>query len=573
MSSRIDQLELALRQVAETVRGLEGRVAELERRGAPVEVAELWPGPAVSREAGRGRLASLVPLVGRTLLILGGAFLLRAVTELEATPNAVGLLLGFLYAMAWLFAAYRSAAGPEGRLGAAFHAAVSAVIAYPLVLEAATRFGLLEQRGAAVAVAVVSAALLWVAVRRRLATAAAAASVGGGLTLLALLRAAARPAPALIMLTALGLALFWLCRRQGWRLWPWPSALMADLAFAIVPAGIASGRFEIEPGLAVALQVGLFVAYGIAFAVPALAFSDEREGAATVGTFEIVQTLLAGVVAFGGAWKIAGADSVLAGLTALVLGVAAYGVAFSRAVRADRRRNFFYFTSLGLALIAVGSLGLLPAIRAALVWSVLGIACALASARFERVTLSLHCTLYLLAALLASGLARTATAGFWMPDPAAWPPIRWDHAVVIAALFAASVIPAARRSSSWDRLALVPRAALLLFGVWAAGGALLALLAPRYLGTGLELDAGALATSRTGLLAIAALLLAWLSRRPRFTEAAWLVYPLLALAGFRVLSQDLLEGRPVTLFVSLGLLGASLMASARWLKREEPASD
>ena len=183
-------------------------------------------------------------------------------------------------------------------------------------------------------------------------------------------------------------------------------------------------------------------------------------------------------------------------------------------------------------------------------------------------TLSLHCTIYLLAAMFASGLARAATDAFWRPDPADWSPfgpVRW---AVVLAMVLCVAIPDVRTSRSWGRLAMAPRAALLLFTVWAAGGALLAAVAPGLFGSGDELDAGALAASRTAIFAIAAVLLAWISRRPRFSEAAWLVYPLLIVAGLRILAQDLFEGRPVTLFVSLGLLGASLIITSRWLRRE-----
>ncbi len=570
MESRFDELESQIQEIGNALRGLERRVVRLEGGGAaeePKEPAEPWsPAPAVGGTA-KGWLPAMVPLVGRALLLLGGAFLLRALTDLEAVPNVLGLVLGFLYAMLLVLAADRSAARPQGAMAANFYAVVGALVAFSLVVEAATRFELIGVAAAAAGIGIAAGALLALASRRELRTAAAAASLGGGLSLLALLRSFPEPAAALIVLAILGLAVLWTCDRHSWRPWKWSSALLADLGFAIFPAGIASGRFTTEPDLATGLLLALFTAYVLLFSARSLLHGR------SIGVFEVVQTLFAGVVAFGGAWRIAGADALAPGLTALILGVAAYSVAFSRAVRHDRRRSFLFFTSLGLALVGVGSLRFLTAEHAALVWSVLAIVCAAGSARYRRVTLSLHSTVYVLAALLASGLALAATAGFWMPDPASWPEVDSAQLAVILALGICLVIPAARSSQSWGWLSLMPRAALFLFFVWVAGGALLAYFAPRYLGTGGDVDAGALATSRTGLLAIAALLLAWLSRRPRFVEAGWLVYPLLALAAFRVLSQDILAGRPVTLFVSLALLGASLIASARWLHHDRAADD
>lgn len=440
-----------------------------------------------------------------------------------------------------------------------------------MIWEAIDRFEILGVRAAALATGLVAATGLLVAARRKLAITAIAAATGGGVTALLLLRSFDRPAASLTLLLALGLATLWLSYREGWRLLPWLGALPADLGFAVAAVGITADRLAIAPDLVMPLQLALFAGYLAMFSGRTL-----RQGKPVRG-FEVVQTLLAGLAGLGGALRVSTLSdfgAVVPGATALALGIAAYGVAFSPAARSDRRQNFFFYTTLGLALVAVGSLAFLEPSQAALVWTVLGVACAFLSGRFKRVTLSLHCTIYLLAATFASGLARAATDAFWRPHPADWSspgPIQWT---VILAMAVCVAIPAARSSRSWGRLAMAPRAALLLFTVWGAGGALLAAVAPSLFGSGEGLDAGALATSRTAIFAIAAVLLAWIARRPRFTEAAWLVYPLLAVAGIRVLARDLLEGRPLTLFVSLGLLGAALMLTSRWLRRESsPAAD
>lgn len=563
MESRLDGLESQVREIGTVVRDLRRRVADLESDRSPEELLQLGPSEEL-RSASGDWLRSAVPIFGGSLLLLGGAYLLRALTELESVPNTLGLSLGYSYAIALLLAADRSAARAEGRVAAGFYSVVGAIVAFPLVLEAVTRFHLIGALGASLAVGLASVGLVAVAVRRRLGTAAAAASIGGGASLLALLRSVEDPTPVLAVLLLLGLAMVWLYDREGWSIWRWSSALFADLGFAVLPAGLAAGRFSTDPTVATVALVALFAAYAGVFSVRCLR-EEER-----IGVFAISQTLVAGLISFGGGWTIRGSNDWLLGAVALVLGTIAYVLAFS-VISRQRRHGFFFLSSLGLALVGIGALRLLSADQAALVCLALGTVCAFFSGRYGRVTLSLHSTLFLLAALFASGLARAATAGYWNPDPAAWPQIRPIHAVVIAALGIALVVPVARRSDAWGRLALVPRAGLLLFFVWAAGGALLGLLVPRYLGGADGLDAGALATSRTGLLAVSALLLAWLSCRPRFSEAGWLVYPLLAVACLRVLSQDLFQGRPVTLFVSMVLLGASLIASSRWLRREESA--
>jgi hypothetical protein len=47
------------------------------------------------------------------------------------------------------------------------------------------------------------------------------------------------------------------------------------------------------------------------------------------------------------------------------------------------------------------------------------------------------------------------------------------------------------------------------------------------------------------------------------------VYPLVALGGVKLLLQDLRDGRPATLVVSLALYGAVLVLAPRLLKRVE----
>jgi uncharacterized membrane protein len=46
-------------------------------------------------------------LVGRTLIVLGGAFLLRAITESGVVSPSVGVSLGLAYAVTWLLARIR----------------------------------------------------------------------------------------------------------------------------------------------------------------------------------------------------------------------------------------------------------------------------------------------------------------------------------------------------------------------------------------------------------------------------------------------------------------------------------
>ena len=99
---------------------------------------------------------------------------------------------------------------------------------------------------------------------------------------------------------------------------------------------------------------------------------------------------------------------------------------------------------------------------------------------------------------------------------------------------------------------------------WLTAGWVVGWLAPLVAGRADGgVDLGALATVRTVVLASAALLIAWMSRRARFREWAWLVYPLLVATGIKMIAQDFKDSRPATLFVALAVFGVALIVAPR----------
>ncbi len=145
VEQRIDDLDLRLKQI-------ELRLSQMNAAGADTTV---WPPPADEVAAPMVDLA----LIGKSLLILGGAFLLRAATDSTAVSKPAGVALGLLYAIAWIAVAIR--AGRAGRRSTGiFYATTASIIAYPIVWEAATRFGVLSANMAALVLAGLSIALI-----------------------------------------------------------------------------------------------------------------------------------------------------------------------------------------------------------------------------------------------------------------------------------------------------------------------------------------------------------------------------------------------------------------------------
>ena len=107
-----------------TLADLENRLAAVERRLASLEggADEVRQ---IEREAAAPRLdvgfaTNASTHVGRVLLIFGGAYLLRAITDYEFVPKAGGLLMGAIYAVFWLFMSYRKGRLESQRTDAAF---------------------------------------------------------------------------------------------------------------------------------------------------------------------------------------------------------------------------------------------------------------------------------------------------------------------------------------------------------------------------------------------------------------------------------------------------------------------
>src|SRR4030095_8593226 len=193
--------------------------------------------------------------------------------------------------------------------------------------------------------------------------------------------------------------------------------------------------------------------------------------------------------------------------------------------------------------------------------------------RLARVTLALHGTFYSLAAAAASGLLMTALYAFATPAATAWP--RLTPQALLARLAPAVVcaLPVPHPAPFWkpyEGLTRVLRIAVLL---WGAAGTALYFLAPLLAGVpgGGRCDPGVLATVRTAMLTAVALLLGWASRFKGFREAAWLVYPTLALAVLKLVVEDFPQGRPATLFLALALCGVAFLFAPRLARRGDGA--
>lgn len=566
LEARIDDLSRALAR-------LEARVQRLEGYGGAPDTADLAPPeriPARAREE-HGSLASVLGMVGRVCFILGGAFLLRTLTDAGTVPRGVGMALGLAYASAWTLVAWRA----PSPLHAAFYALSSILIAYPLLWESTTTFAILRAPAAAILLLLVGCLHIGVAWIRSLRAIAWVATLSVLGTAFGLMVATQSLEWFVALFLALGAGSLWLTYGRRWHALRWPAALAADLAIVVLtvltawPGGPPEGYRSLSPERSMVLALGLVVIYLGSFAARML---QRRR---TLNAFEAVQTALVLLAGFGGAVRVALASGSGAGLLGggvLIAGAGCCGAAYPFvADQEDLRANFSFFTTLALVFLLLGGPIVLPRAAFALAAGLLGLVATALGLRLRRTILLLHGTVLLTAGAFASGLLAQGLAAFL--GPAAGLALPSAPALAILALLAAAhaLLVARRPAGPLPWRFRVPSLLLGTQAVLGLGALTVWLLYRQAHGGGP--DPGLLAAIRTGALSAAAIGLAALIRRHPASELGWLVYPLLALATVKFLFEDLPAGRPLTWFLAFMVYGAALILAPRFLKAPRAASE
>lgn len=558
-----------------SIADLEARLTSVERRLAELEgTATTEPDYDTGDAApslGIGYAANASTHIGRVLLIFGGAYLLRAVTEFQFVPTALGLLMGTAYAVFWLLMAYRKGGLDSQHTNAAFFGGTSVVLTLPLLHEATTRFALLSGTEGIIALGVYCALAMLVAVLHNMRTLAWLVTAGGIAAGAASLVATHAAVAVSVFLLLLGLGSLWAVYWRNWMGLRWLGAIGANLGVIALVALAGNDRWPIDPKLPFVFAVILLTAYLLSFT-----FHSHVRGL-LVSFFEVVQALIAGGIVLGSAIiAVQGGYLEIAtvGIMGVILGGGGYALAIAKNTRDLRYSNFFYYSTFGLVFLLVGTGLLIPLAWAAVIWALLAIAMAWFSGRMGWVSLSLQCTFLLLAAGAGSGLLSSGLEAL-IGDPSNdWAVLVPTQISVAVATVACLFIPVAQHSDRWGGLAGLPQLVVLALSVWGVGGLIIAASAQMLAGAGgAEPNIAVLAAIRTAVLSVASVALALSSRHWRWPEARWLVYPVLVLVGIKLFVEDFPNGQPVTLFVALAFVGTALLLAAPLLKREAGSED
>lgn len=575
MEDRLSQVEAQIRALAEQVRVLERRTAALEAQGivtAQATVTSAEPeaaGPPASLLAAAGAVdaTTALSLIGRTFVVLAGAFLLRALTDSGALTPGRGVAIGMAYAFVWIAMADR--AGARGRrASASFHGLAFVLIGLPLLLEATLRFRLplLSTPASAAALGVFAAVSLAAAWRQRMRGLAWITTLGVVATAAVFMTMTGELAPFAICLVLLGVATLWFGYVLDWVTLRWPVAFVTDLTLLALSLRAVGSRSPDTPAMALVAQMLLLALYLGSFATRTLFLNRD------IIPFEVVQSVAALTVGLGGAayvTRVTGVGATPLGLASLVLGLGCYGVALVFVERRQRRRkNFHFYTAAALVFTMTGCALALSPTALALAWAALAIIATGAGLSLGSLTLRSHAAVYAFGATLADGLFAHAAHGLGWPMTQPWPPVSSEMLVVLTAIAACAWVLITSGPGPYPRAhTRVPGVVLLVLSVSGVMGVVIAWLAPVLIQTRPSDTAGVIATLRTAALVAATLGLASAARPLRLVEAGWLVYPLLVVTGVKFLFEDFRTSRPATLFVAFALYGVALILAPRLRRR------
>ncbi len=561
----MDDLD-ALARLTARIETLERRVCTLEHLSATTaSVPAAAANPAASRSTSTGPTAEALPLaqdggvfpvLGKAMLGIAGAYVLRAVAESGSFPKLAVVVLALAYAGTWLVWAAR--VRTEAHFVRTVYATTAALILAPMLWELTLRFEVLPTSVTAgvLALFVVTAyALAW---KRCLASVVWVTNVAAVLTTLALLIATHDLVPFVSALLFMALvseaaAGFNHCLR----LRPLVAAA-ADLAIWILlyiysrPEGAPPEYKNVATPLLLALGCVLFLIYGASTVFRTMRLRQK------ISVFEIAQAVIAFLLAAFSILRFgAGAGATVLGALCLLFSAACYALAYAYFDRYHEERNYHVYATWSGALFLAGGSLCFPPLLLALCLSVAAIVATLLGVRASRLTLEFHGLVYLAAAAYASGLLDYASRALVGTFPAVPGWIVW---VVAASAVLCYAVGGRFRTERWNqRLLQVLSAVLAVAAVITFMVSVLVWLAA----VGMTPGASEVAVIRTLITCAVALALAFSGSRWQRAELVWIAYGTLALVTAKLLFEDLQHGHPGSTAVSIFLYAVALILVPR----------
>lgn len=389
------------------VADLRHRVLNLEKRDITAEAPVVAvPAPApITPVMDLGLSPGIVPVLGRMLVTIAGAYVLRALTEWGVLPAPVGVTLGLAYGLIWLIIAARSPAAGAAKLVAVVNCWTSVLVVAPLVWEATLHLKVMSTATSAsvlAAFSLIALGLAWRTGQRIIATIPSASSIVIVIALLLVRDDIVPFSMALLVIAAAAEFAAWRGLPPGARPFAALSADCSVLLFSWLMSnhGMPESWVPVSPPFVLAAQIALALIY-IATAV----FQSVARRR-TLSFPEMCQTAAALLIGIGGAVLVFHGHRAMMlalGLVSLAGGIASYAISFAMFDH-DNKWNFRAWATFGLFLVLAGIS--LPFSRSGfwILCCVCAAVCGWTAQRFRLPTLGLHGAVYLAVGSAAAGV-------------------------------------------------------------------------------------------------------------------------------------------------------------------------
>ena len=562
-----------LADLTQQVQDLQRRVLNLEARlGAAVAKTQLpatetaappAPAPPAFLPAAFDLPSNMVALLGRMLIAIAGAYVLRTLTEWGVLPAAAGVALGLIYALIWLVVAARLP-GQE-KIAAVLSCSTSVLIMAPLIWEATVRLKVMSSVTSSAVLAAFALIALALGSRTQYRTIATIAGLSSIAMAFALLLAQDDIVPFTAALLVVAAAMeFAACRdlQPGARAF---AALAADSSVLLFSFLMSSPRGMPETWVPVSPHAVLAAQFALALIYFATAVTQTIVRRRTLAFAETAQTAAALLIGIGGAvWVFKEHHAIMLGLGLIALtgGLACYAVSFLLFER-DNKWNFRAWATFGLFLVMAGLFLPFPRSEFWILSCTCAAACCWAAKAFGLPTLGLHGAVYL---LLGSAVAGATSQPLQILFGAGSGPVEWRTCIVVlldAVVCWAAIagIPPNAHGRWRNQIASLAIAAQI---AWIIAG--LAVFAVLEIFRTIPTD-----TLGTVVLTTLSLALAWAGTRWGKRELVWLLYGFMGLGVYKLATRDFMNEHNIALVVSLLCYGGALTVIPRMLRGKSSA--
>jgi hypothetical protein len=557
----MNDLPVTLDQLAARLETLEQRVHILEHDSdasvnsvvTDVSVPAVSPsaeGPTSTQTAG------LFSVLGKAMLGIAGAYLLRAVAESTSLPRTAVAAIAIAYAIMWLVWAVRVQS--DTWIPGAIYAGTSALIFAPMLWELTLSFKVLSPAAAAAILAIFVLAAVALAWKRNLTSVLSITNLAAALTAVALSLATRELIPFLVVLLLMALVSEYAANRNCARSVRPLVAVAADLAIWIlifIYSGPQTAHADYRP-LGTASLLGpscaLFIIYASSIAIRTTLLRH------TITVFETIQNTISFALTAVSALIFAPQFGPIGlGVVCLFLSAACYAMVLTMARRLPAGRNFQVFAAWATALFVAGSMLCLPGLGRALCLGLAAIAFALLGVRLNRLTFQVHGLVLLTTAAITSGLLDYAFHSL-----AGTLPLMLTPGACVVALCAFISYATGKLAPGETHMYGVLRSIPAVLVACALTALLVHLLLILF-ALRIVPEVQHIAFIRTFSICTVALALAFAGARSRRPECKLIAYAAIAFVATKLIFEDLRQGHFAFIAASIFLLAISLMIVSR----------